>query len=123
MVMCLGGPGTSYGMYKFLKDPSFTLEHCKKIFLSQGFGFNTVFAGYAGLETLYNLSKELVECLDELKTKDEMWELMVAYFTYTTKIASWCHHLFPWNVGIGAFRKKTREEMKELAKLYADAAR
>ena len=34
-----GGPGTPLGMYKFLKDPSFTLEQCKKIFLWQGNDF------------------------------------------------------------------------------------
>ena len=105
VTMYHGGPGTSIGMYKFLRDPLFTLEHCKKIFLDQGLGFNTMFAGYAGLETLYGLTNAVVDCLDELKTKEEMLELMMAYYTYTTKLASWCHQLFPWNLGLKAFRK------------------
>jgi len=123
ITMYHGGPGTSYGMYKFLADPTFTLEHCKKIFLWQGLDFNTMFAGYAGLETLYKLTKEVVSCLDEIKTKEEMRELMEAYYTYTTKLASWCHQLFPWSLGLQAFRKKSREEIKELANLYGEASK
>ena len=122
ITMYHGGPGTSLGMYKFLKDKSFTLEQCKKIFLWQGNGFNTMFAGYAGLEKLYELTQEVFGCLDELKDKEEMFQLMVAYYNYTTKLASWCHQLFPWSLGLKAFRKKTPEEIKELAKLYTEAA-
>ncbi len=117
-----GGPGTSVGMYMFLRDPDFTLNHCKKIFLNQGLHFNTMFAGYAGLETLYKLTHDVINVLDELQNKEEMLELMTAYFTYTTKLASWCHHLFPWSLGIKAFKKKTPEEIKELAKLFSEEA-
>ncbi|MDR7460679.1 MAG: hypothetical protein QN122_02775 [Armatimonadota bacterium] len=46
---------------------------------------------------------------------------MIAYQSYATKLALWCHILFPWYLGYAAFRKKTPEEMGELARFYTEA--
>lgn len=123
MIFYLGGHALSSGMYKFLRDPSFSLDQCKKIFLLQGRAANVRTVGMVGLQTFYKLSNQVMSSLDELKTKEEMLELMIAYQNYATKLASWCHILFPWNLGSTAFRKKTPEEITELARLYSEAAK
>lgn len=123
MMFYLGGHALSSGMYRFLRDPAFSLDQCKKIFLLQGRAANVRTVGMVGLQTCYRLSQEVTRCLDKLTTKEDMLELMVAYHNYTSKLASWCHILFPWSLGSTVFRKKTPEEMRELGRLYAEATK
>jgi hypothetical protein len=117
----LGFSFVSRGILQVLNDPDFTLEQCKKMF-----GYLHVlnnFLGYAGLEKLHDFTKKLTASFDTIETKEEMLELMISYFNYVHIMYGWIHAKFPWGLGSGIYRKKTPEEIKELAKLYAEGSK
>lgn len=117
----LGFSFVSRGILQALNDPDFTLKQCKKMFRYLHVLNN--FLGYAGLEKLHDLTKELLISFDTIITKDEMLELMSSYFSYVHIMYGWIHAKFPWGLGSGIYRIKTPQEIKEMAELYAEGAK
>lgn len=104
-------PGGSFGV---LNDPDFDLEQCKKLFR-----YTLVmndFLGFAGLEKLYDFTRELFASFDSIRTKEEMRDLMISYFKYVSRLYGWVHQRFPWGLGYGIYRRKGPKEIKELTK-------
>jgi hypothetical protein len=100
-------------MISALKDPDFTVEHCKKIF---GYMHTTNnLSGFFGLEMLYNFTNELFIAFDSIGTKEELTDLMISYIKYTTKLFMWFNAMYPWGLGSG-YRRKSPEEIKEMVK-------
>jgi hypothetical protein len=117
-VQGLGFTYVSHGILRALEDPDFSVEQCKKLF--KYMHVMNDFLGYAGLEKLYSFTKELLKAFDSIKTKEELEELMVAYFKYTGRLYGWVHQRFPWGLGY-VYRTKDpkdiEEKMKDLRKM------
>ncbi|GGZ39945.1 hypothetical protein [Streptomyces poonensis] len=57
----------------------------------------TEFLGYCGLNTLWDITKEVVAALDGITTREDFVALMAQMATYVNSIGAWNLQLFPWN--------------------------
>jgi hypothetical protein len=110
----LGFTYVSNGLLRVLNDPDFTLEQCKKLLKYTHVMHD--FLGFAGLETLYNFTRELFASFDSIRTKEELCDIMISYFKYVSRLYGWIHQRFPWGIGYGIYRTKDPEEIKRLVK-------
>lgn len=100
---------------KLAEDPAFSLDHLKTM-VPAFLLIYTEFLGYCGLKTLERFTNELIQVLDQLETKEDFIQLFSAYSMYCNKLQAWCIHYFPAGIGV-LFPFKTREDVKELARL------
>jgi hypothetical protein len=59
----------------------------------------TEFLGYCGLNTLWDLTQEVVAVLDENTTMTDFLALMGHMATYINALGAWNLQLFPWELG------------------------
>lgn len=59
----------------------------------------TEFLGYCGLNTLWEITQEVVRLLDEITTREDFLALMAQMATYVNAIGAWNLQLFPWALG------------------------
>jgi hypothetical protein len=59
----------------------------------------TEFLGYCGLNTLWDITKQVVAVLDEITAPEDFLALMSHMSTYINALGSWNLQLFPWELG------------------------
>jgi hypothetical protein len=57
------------------------------------------FCGYCGYREIWELVQDLLSALDEVKTRDELVQLMNAMWAYGSALNAWIYHYIPWGVG------------------------
>lgn len=57
------------------------------------------FLGYCGLQTLWDLTQRLVQCLEDVTEREDFVSLMSQMALYINCLGGWNLQLFPWNVG------------------------
>jgi hypothetical protein len=111
-------------MQQALADPDLSVEHCKKFWkyinvhmahLMGDVNHPNCPAPWMNLKTLTDLTDEVVDCFDSIKTKDELADLMWSWFSYTERLNRWFFLIFPWELG-DKFPLATREKVEELIK-------
>jgi hypothetical protein len=96
-------------------ETSFTLEQMKfliKLYLPLG----SEFLGYCGFNKLWEFVQAVLDCVDSIKSKEELKELITSLSLYAANLHAWVHHKFPWNAG-ALFPRKNLDEIKEMARL------
>ncbi|ARP72883.1 hypothetical protein LK07_27410 [Streptomyces pluripotens] len=58
----------------------------------------TEFLGYCGLNTLWNLTQEVVAVIEETTSKEDFIALLSHMATYTNALGAWNLQLFPWEL-------------------------
>jgi hypothetical protein len=96
-------------------EPLFTLEHIKKLFRLY-VPLSAEFLGYCGFKKLWEFVQAILEVLDDVKSKEELKELITSLAIYVANLHAWVHHRFPWGLGI-LFPRKKPEEIEELLRL------
>lgn len=66
--------------------------------LPRYFRANANFLGYCGFDEIWDFAKNIIQCLPEIKTKNELGELVDAYNYYLANLYTWVQHYFPWKL-------------------------
>jgi hypothetical protein len=84
-------------MMESLKDPTFTLEQCKKLIIL-GNRNAARYAGYIAYPMIWNLWVEVEASLPSVKNKEELKELIIPWFTFINRMHLWNAQVFPWDL-------------------------
>jgi hypothetical protein len=80
------------------QDNSFSLDQLKemtKAWIRQP----AEFCGYCGFVEFWELAQVLINCLPDVKTKEELVNLLDAMWLYTSNLNTWVYMYIPWGVG------------------------
>lgn len=116
---------TEPAMQSAMNDPTFTLEHCKRMWK-----YLTVhMAGLMGevdppncpapwlnLPTLWQFCKDIVDSFDTIATKEEFADLIWSWENYINRLNRWFFLVFPWHLG-KEFPRIEHEHVEELTRL------
>ncbi|MFI5932100.1 hypothetical protein [Actinoplanes sp. NPDC051494] len=58
----------------------------------------TEFLGYCGLNTLWEITEDVVAALDDITTREDFLALMGQMATYVNALGAWNLQLFPWDL-------------------------
>ncbi|MFK0259033.1 hypothetical protein [Streptomyces sp. NPDC090445] len=58
----------------------------------------TEFLGYTGMNTLWDITKEVVAAFDTITTREDFVALMAQMATYVNALGAWNLQLFPWDI-------------------------
>lgn len=108
-----------------LADPTFTLEHCKRMWK-----YLTVhMAGLMGevdppkcpapwlnLPKLWRFCQDIVDSFDTVKTKEEFADLIWSWTNYVNRLNKWFFLVFPWHLG-KQFPRVEKKDVKKLLQL------
>ena len=98
-------------------DDSFTLEQCKRVFAWTNIG-NVDFLAYCGFVKFGEFAHRIVESYDEIATKDQLSDVLTAWYTYANRLYMWVHQVFPWALGT-AFPKVRKDDLAFLSTALA----
>ncbi len=90
------------------QDPSFTLEHLKKMAKAH-FVYRAGFLNYVGLHELGDLYQKYFALLDELPDRESFIRLTQAIKGYGARLHLWTEHVFPWGLGAHLTQKTQAE--------------
>jgi len=79
-------------------EPSFSVDQLKdmtKVWIRQP----AEFSGYCGFKEFWALVQDLIGCLDGVKAKAELVDLLDALWRYTSNLNTWVYMYIPWGVG------------------------
>lgn len=101
-----------------LAHDDFTLEQCQSIFSWINM-VNSDFLAYANMVTFARFIRAIVDSYPQMKTKEDMFGLVEAWYGYANRLYFWVHSAFPWGVGL-AFPRLTRDDADFIAKAMDD---
>ncbi len=81
-----------------LDSADYSLDQCKELFAWVNL-VNVDFLAYCGFVTFGEFVHRIVACFDEITTKDELADLLGAWYAYANRLYLWVHHSFPWGLG------------------------
>lgn len=108
-----------------LEDPTFTLEHCKRMWKYLTVHMARLMgevdppkcpAPWLNLPKLVQFCNDIVDSLDTIKTKEEFADLIWSWGNYVNRLNKWFSLVFPWHLG-KEFPIRTPEDIAELARL------
>ena len=91
-----------------IKDPEMGLEVCKKVWRYSTLHIAKMLgdkdppgcpAPWLNVPNLYKFSQAIDEVLPEVKTKDELEDLLWSWFNYVDCLNRWFFLVFPWHLG------------------------
>ena len=104
------------GIIKLAMDPDFTLAQAKKIFTTN-MGASEFLAEYGGQKLQWKYTAAVLEGWDAVETKEELLELLNAYWAYMNRLYWWFHWYFPWGIGASLCHRRSPEDIKEMVRL------
>ncbi|MES0325994.1 MAG: hypothetical protein ABUK18_08970 [Candidatus Bathyarchaeia archaeon] len=108
-----------------IKDPDMGLEVCKKIWRYSTLHIAKMLgdeaspgcpAPWLNLPNLYKFSTAINRVLPEVKTKDELEDLLWSWFNYVDCLNRWFFLVFPWHLG-KEFQIVKPEDIAEMDRL------
>ncbi|OGT31205.1 MAG: hypothetical protein A3E87_04810 [Gammaproteobacteria bacterium RIFCSPHIGHO2_12_FULL_35_23] len=81
-----------------LDEENFTKDHLITI-LPRYFRANANFLGYCGLDHVWDFTKAIINNLNLIETKEQLYRLVSAYNYYLANLYTWIQHYFPWRLG------------------------
>jgi len=112
-------------MKQALNDPTFTLEHCKRMWKYMTVHMAKLMgdvdpprcpAPWLNLPKLVQFCNDILGSFDSVKTKEEFADLMWSWFNYVNRLNKWFFLTFPWHLG-KMFPRREPKDIEELAKL------
>ena len=106
------GPYYVYNIVKLASVPGYTAQQIKEMtfqLLPKAVGT----AKLCGMATYAELSRQVLDCMKDLDTKEDMLKLLNALYLYGSNMNAWIHHYMKWGIG-QAFRIPTREELVDM---------
>jgi hypothetical protein len=112
-------------MKQALEDPTFTVEHCKKMWKYMTVHMAKLMgdvapprcpAPWLNLPKLTKLCNDIVDSLGTVKTKEELTDLLWSWFNYVNCLNRWFFLVFPWHLGM-MFPLVKPKDVEELARL------
>jgi hypothetical protein len=79
-------------------DETFSLEQCKSVFRWVNL-INVDFLAYCGFTRFGTFVHQVIERFELIETKDELLELVKAWYAYANRMYLWVHQAFPWGLG------------------------
>jgi hypothetical protein len=104
-----------YGLLRAADDPSFDLEHLKKLFDIYVL-IGAEFIGYCGITKMWEFTKDVKESFPSLKKKEDFIEVVSSLTKYAFRIQGWVHHYVPWGIG-SCFPRRSKDDVREMFKL------
>jgi len=110
-----------------IRDPEIGLEECKKIWRYSTLHIAKMLGSknppgcpepWLNLDKMYTFSLAVDEVLPEVKTKDELEDLLWSWFNYIDTMNRWFFLVFPWHLG-KEFQIIRPEDIAELDRLSA----
>ena len=107
-----------------LRDDSFSLEHCKKMWIyinkhmchlmgdSTGTGTNCP-APWLNLPKFSEFCDAIIDSFDSINSKDEFWDLIWSRQNYVNCMNRWFQMIFPMEFG-STLKRNTKERVEEL---------
>lgn len=92
-----------------VSDDRFSLQQCKDLFAWTNL-VNVDFLAYCGFVKFGTFVHRIVEVFDQITTKDELSDLLAAWYAYANRVYLWVHHTFPWGLGT-AYPKLTGADL------------
>jgi hypothetical protein len=104
---------------RLARDPSFKLEHCKKMFIdnSKPSGEDMLLVAYGGQKSLGLYIEKVISAFDSVDTKEDFIDLIKTFQSYATRLYWWFHWYFPWGIGSSICRRLEAEDIGEIARL------
>lgn len=93
-----------------LDDDRFDLDQCKDLFAWTNL-VNVDFLAYCGFVKFGTFVHRIVEVFPQIQTKEELSELLAAWYAYANRVYLWVHHTFPWGLGT-AYPKLSSEDLE-----------
>ena len=112
-------------MKQAINDPTFTLEHCKRMWKYMTVHMAKLMgdvdpprcpAPWLNLPKLVQFCNDILGSFDTVKTKEEFADLMWSWFNYVNCLNRWFFLVFPWHLG-KMFPLVKPKDIEELAKL------
>lgn len=113
-------------MKQALNDPTFTLEHCKRMWKYTCLHMAKLMgdvdppacpAPWLNLPRLSQFAEDIVESFDTIETKEEFEDLLWSWFNYVNCLNRWFFLVFPWHLG-KMFPLVKSEDVERLEKLF-----
>jgi hypothetical protein len=108
-----------------IRDPEIGLEECKKIWRYSTLHIAKMLGSknppgcpepWLNVDKMYSFSLAVDEVLPEVKTKDELEDLLWSWFNYIDTMNRWFFLVFPWHLG-KEFQIVRPEDIAELDRL------
>lgn len=103
-----------------LKDDTFTLKQCQKLFANINL-VNVDLLAYLGFVKFASFARRIIELYPEMKTKDEFDTLLRSWYAYANRMYFWVHHMFPWGIG-DAFPRIGGNDLQYMTKAHNSTA-
>lgn len=88
-------------------DETFDLAQCRRLFEWTNAVF-VDFLAYCGFTTYAEFAQRIIAA--ELGSKDELRDVLIAWYRYANRMYLWVHQVFPWGLGT-AFPKLSEEDL------------
>jgi hypothetical protein len=99
-------------------DPEVDIKMVKKTHGNIIMSTSPIFGQYAGQMIQAKYSTLVYEAIDTCDNKDELIELLTSYLTLISRLYWWFHWYFPWGAGPSIAPRMTKEDLKEINRLY-----
>jgi hypothetical protein len=109
-----------------LGDPTFTLEHLKRMWKYISLHMAKLMgdtdppncpAPWLNLPKLSRFAQDIVDSFESIKTRGELEDLLWSWFNYVNCLNRWFFLVFPWHLG-EMFPLVKPEDVERLAKLH-----
>ncbi len=121
----MGWWGAEPAMKQALEDPTFSLEHCKRMWKYMIVHMGKLMgdqdppacpAPWLNLPKLTRFTLDIVNCLDTVTSKEDLSDLLWSWFNYVNCLNRWFFLVFPWHLGM-MFPSVEPEDIRKLARL------
>jgi len=103
------------GILRAIDDPDFDIVQIRKL-SKMLVPVCAEFLGYCGLAQVWEFSRQFLELVDKVESREELRGLVRSLMLYVNRMHGWIHFYFPWGLGT-QFRTKTEEDLEELKRL------
>lgn len=86
-----------YNIVRLAMDEKYTIAQIKtmtKTMVAQP----AEFAGYCGFHKIWELTKSVLDVLDEIDNRNDVLDLLNSLLLYAANLNAWIHHYFPWKI-------------------------
>ena len=108
-----------------IADPTFTVEHCKRMWKYLTVHMAKLMgevappncpAPWLNLPKLCQFCKDIVDSFDTIKTKEDFEDIIWSWENYVGRLNKWFFLVFPWHLG-KEFSRIEPENVEELARM------
>ena len=103
-----------------IKDDTFTLQQCQKLFANINL-VNVDLLAYLGFVKFASFARGIIELYPEMKSKQDFDDILKSWYAYANRMYFWVHHMFPWGIG-DAFPRVTNDDLEYMTRAQRSTA-